>query len=468
MAKAKQNVVWQPQPGPQEAAIRASFIEELFFGGAAFGGKSDFLLGDFLSDVDQGAAWSGIIFRQTFPSLEGLIERSMEFYPSTGARWLEGKAEWRWENGATLKFRHMETAADFIKYQGHSYSWIGWDELVEFPPGANGGPSQCYTKMLSRLRGPAKNKRVRATGNPGGVGHQWVQSYFRIPAQMIYLSDVKPFVDAKTKHNVVFVPSRVEDNVIGITEDPGYMDRLEGVGDEELVRAWKLGDWSALVGAFFGGAWDKVDLVDSFDIPQSWRIYSGMDYGEASPTAWIMGAVDYDKNLWLINEYYKADRSASEHASEIRDMVDNYPYCAKKPSMNIADPSMFARRRLSNKEAQVHSASDVFRDHGMHLRPGNNQRVNGWRILRDLMVKGKLKIFSEWCPATIATLPVIPRDPKRPEDVQTDSEDHAADALRYLAVHIFGPGRSKKVKGVSESERVLDSLTPERTGMRYG
>ena len=45
-------MTWKPQPGPQEKAIRASFVNELFFGGARGGGKSEFLLGDFLADVD--------------------------------------------------------------------------------------------------------------------------------------------------------------------------------------------------------------------------------------------------------------------------------------------------------------------------------------------------------------------------------------------------------------------------------
>ena len=51
-------MTWRPQPGPQEAAIRASFVDELFFGGARGGGKSEYLLGDFLSDVDTyGEHW---------------------------------------------------------------------------------------------------------------------------------------------------------------------------------------------------------------------------------------------------------------------------------------------------------------------------------------------------------------------------------------------------------------------------
>ncbi len=59
--------VWEPQPGPQSLAIAAQFVGELMYGGARGGGKSDYLLGDFLQDVPQGAVWRGIIFRRSYP-----------------------------------------------------------------------------------------------------------------------------------------------------------------------------------------------------------------------------------------------------------------------------------------------------------------------------------------------------------------------------------------------------------------
>ena len=73
---AEAEFAWKPQVGPQSAAIRAAFVDELFYGGAAGGGKSDFLLGDFLQDVFQGAMWQGVLFRRSYPALDELVHRS--------------------------------------------------------------------------------------------------------------------------------------------------------------------------------------------------------------------------------------------------------------------------------------------------------------------------------------------------------------------------------------------------------
>ena len=460
MSKRVREVVWQPQEGPQEAAIRAPFVDELFYGGAAGGGKSDYLLGDYSMDLDQGAAWQGVLFRQSYPALEELVQRSHQIYPRLGAEYKVGASQWVWPSGASLKFRHMESVFDFTKYMGHQYAWIGWDELPEW------AQSDCYNRMKSRLRGVAHSKRIRSTGNPGGVGHNWVQEYFQIPDHFTTYKESRPFTDPKTEMLKLFIPSRVQDNKILLDADPNYVKRLAGVGDDELVKAWLEGDWSALVGAYFGGVWGKVELTESFDIPGSWPIFTGLDYGTTSPTAWLMGAVDFDKNLWLINEYYEADRSASEHAEQIVEAMKGYPYTQVRPSYNIADPSVFTRQRLT--EARSTAPSDIFREAGLYLKPGNNNRINGWRILRDAMARGRLRIFKDWCPNLIRTLPSLPRDERRPEDVNTDAEDHAADALRYMAVHVFGPGRMAETRPDTEGGRLIDQVMnpPERAG-RY-
>jgi len=83
MAKEKR-VIWTPQP--KQARALSCPVPELFFGGAAGGGKSDFLLADFLRGVEYGADHVGILFRKTYPQLEELIRRSHDIYRPMGAQ----------------------------------------------------------------------------------------------------------------------------------------------------------------------------------------------------------------------------------------------------------------------------------------------------------------------------------------------------------------------------------------------
>ena len=167
---------WKPQPGPQNEAILATWCDELFFGGARGGGKSDFLLGDFLQDVPKyGRHWQGVMFRRTYPELQNIIQRSHSIYPVTGGKWHEQSREWRWPNGAKLRMRYLERIADASRYQGHSYCWLGFDELPQWA-----GP-ESYDMLKACLRwaeADVPTKRIRSSGNPGGPGHSWVKKRF--------------------------------------------------------------------------------------------------------------------------------------------------------------------------------------------------------------------------------------------------------------------------------------------------
>src|SRR5215471_14749762 len=158
---------WQPQPGPQVDALLATWADELLYGGAAGGGKSDYLLGDFLQDVPTyGQAWRGVLFRRTYTELEELIQRSLEIYPQTGADYNIGNHVWTWPNGASLRLRYLEQDRHRTRYQGAQFTWIGWDELTQWKT------DKAYRYLRGRLRSAhdVSTKRIRAAANPGGEG----------------------------------------------------------------------------------------------------------------------------------------------------------------------------------------------------------------------------------------------------------------------------------------------------------
>lgn len=452
--------VWQPQPGPQEKAIRASFVPELFFGGARGGGKTSFLMGDFASDVQKyGSNWRGIILRRSYPELDEVVEEGKRvLYPAfPGTEYKVGVHEFRIPHATgtvTLRLRHMESEADADNYQGQSFSWIAFDELPNWP--SLGG----YNKLKACLRSAAgiENLRVRATGNPGGVGHQPVKQYFidAGPPETI-------IEDEQSKIPRMWIRSLVTDNKILLENDPGYIDRLKSVGDPELVRAWLEGDWSVSLGAYFTN-WTPKIAIPSFEIPDHWPLFGGLDYGESSPTSFGLYTVDYDGHIYRLCEYYVAGATASTHAYEIARMIASNPYTGgRSPSQIFADPSMWVKRRLT--EVVNQSPADVFSAQGLPLTKANNDRITGWRVINDLLAQEKFHCFTEWNDNMMKFMPSLPRSKTNPEDLDTKNEhDHCADELRYAVMHLYQPSRQRPSRNQNPffGNNVLDKVPVKR------
>lgn len=462
---------WTPQDGPQFDAVQAREITEMLYGGAAFGGKTDFLLGDFLQDVPvyQGA-WRGILFRKTMGELDDIIRRSHEIYPQTGAFYNESKATWRWPNGAYLRLRYLEQDRHKYRYQGHAYTWIGWDELTHW------ATDSAYRYLRSRLRSAAQDipvKRIRATANPGGPGHSWVKARFiaRAPGGYVLL------VDDETKTKLIFIPSRISDNKIGLRNDPGYPDRLKGMGSAALVRAMLEGDWDVIEGAFFDCWAHNKHVIRPFRIPPEWIRMRSADWGSYSPfcIGWYAIAQDdfkHPRQQGLIiprgamikyREWYgtrdpampglKGLKMSAEKVGQGITLLEDDD---EKISLAKIDPSTFKadggpsiaegiNKALFKKNRAAFAAADNTR---VSTRDGNDRRgpMGGWDQMRARLIGtagqddfgvvdwssgSPMLMFFNTCLASIRTIPTLQHDAVRPEDLDTHSEDHAADETRY-------------------------------------
>lgn len=455
--------IWAAQPGPQVDAILATWCPELFYGGAAGGGKSDYLLGDFLQDVPRyGAAWRGILFRRTYGELQDLIDRSHELYPQTGAKWNEQKHRWRWPNGATLRFRYLELDKHKSRYQGTSWTWIGWDELTQW---ATDGP---YRYLRARLRSKhnVPTKRIRSTANPGGPGHHWVKAYFITPARGGYV----PVINAETKERRIFIPARLTDNKILLKSDPFYKDRLKGLGSVALVKAWLEGDWDVVEGAYFD-CWRQRMIIPPCEFPRHWTRFRSGDWGSASPFSfgwWVVVQDDFrhPKTDRLIprgaivryREWYGSKNPALDGqrglkltADQVGERLVTIEKHDPKLSYGVLDPSAFNADKAPSGHFVGPSIAERINDKleaakliGFHR--ADNTRVSardskdrhgamsGWDQMRGRMVgrDGRPMIYCfETCVASIRTIPAMQHDPSYPEDVDTNSEDHAADDWRY-------------------------------------
>lgn len=451
-AKAQPTVAWAPQPGPQTEAITADWCPELFYGGAAGGGKSDFLLGDFLQDVTTyGQHWQGILFRRTYNELEDLIRRSRELFPTAGGSWHEQAKTWSWPNGASLRMRYIERDNDATRYQGHAFTWIGWDELTQWPTDYG------YRFLRGRLRSAhnVSTKRIRAAANPGGVGHHWVKAYFVDPAPGGY----EPVFDPVTKHRRMFIPAKLRDNKILLSSDPTYADRLKGLSSDAMVRAWLEGDWTVIEGAYFDcWRYDK-HVVEPFPVPPEWARFRAMDWGSARPFSvgwWAICPDDFTCGcapdgrsviprgaIVRYREWYGQSAinvglkmTTEEVASGIlsREGKDTLRY-------GVLDPACFREDGGPSIAERMNKVLIAARHRPFHA--ADNSRVpqrgsmGGWDQLRSRLVgvDGLPMIYCfNTCAASIRTIPALQHDPARMEDVNTESEDHAADEWRYACM----------------------------------
>jgi hypothetical protein len=454
-------VIWRPNPGPQNVFLSTAYREALY-GGAAGGGKSDALLIAAVRFIDQ-PDHNAVLFRRSYPVLRPLIERSRQIYPALRGSFNEAKHEWRFPSGATVILRYIERFSDVFNYQGDAFTFIGWDELTQLPADGLDGEerpiNQAYLYMMTRLRRRADSKvrlMVRATCNPGGVGHHWVKERFQIP------DDGGPSVvkDAKTGLHRAFIPARITDNPHLAGSE--YERTLEGLS-KDLKKALRDGRWDIYAGAMFSTFNPQVHVVDPFHIPAHWRRWRGADDGFAAPACVLWMTRDPDtRQVIVYQELYKAGMSPGVFAEKVKDLDGAQPVIDREDERDeiralsldgILDSAAFA----SNGQSEV-SRGDAMNRMGCRWKPA--MKGPGSRVLRvkathallepmkhDPKKRPGLVIFRN-CKNLIRTLPALPKDQTNAEDIDTDAEDHPFDALTYGLQYRPATATMQRVKGV--------------------
>ncbi len=475
MAKKKKEpaFVWSPQPGPQTYAITTkAFCDELLFGGSRGGGKSEFMLMDFMQDVKEWKGkWHGILFRRSYPQLDDIVQRAQEVYRIVFGQdgWRQGDYTYRFPGGSTLKFRHLDNDADAANYLGHSYGWVGFEELTQWP---TDGP---YKKLLATVRSTHKDlpKRIRATSNPGSVGHGWVKKRFIDPDK----NGSVLFREKKSGMTRMFIKSLVTDNKLLLQNDPGYIGRLvaAAAGNKQLLKAWLYGDWDVFFGQFFSSFDPNVHKADPLKVfsngkvPSHWRIEGSLDYGESSPTAFGLWATNEYGESYLLAEYYKAGLWLSEHVAGIWTLCQHCPYTeGRMPERIWSDPQIFYTRASANSASQNRMVSDVFKNDSrgqLKLVKSNRDRLSGWRFLKnelavkhgpegELIRRPKLYYLPECEEFEREMLGAVyaGSEENPSEDMDTDGSDHFCDSTRYFVMgshRAYVPKDKRQESGLS-------------------
>ena len=474
MPKAKiadpNRVVWQPQPRQADFMRRPEY--EALYGGAAGGGKSDALLAEALRQVHI-PYYRAILFRKTFPECSELIDRSIQIYRRAfpSAHYNDNKHFWLFPSGAKIYFGSMQHKKDRTKYQGKRYDFIGFDEVTHFEWDE-------YSYMFSRNRpgGPGTRVYIRATTNPGGIGHGWVKDRF--------ITAAPPMTPIKTQFNIegkkyiryrVFVPASVFDNKILLENDPNYVASL-GMLPEAEMKALLYGDWDSFSGQVFS-EWKNdpahyVDqewthVIEPFPIPKEWRRFRSFDFGYARPFSVGWWAVDYDGIAYRYRELYGCTNTPNtgikwtplQIAKKIREIEEKYE--KGNHIIGIADPSIWDASRGE-------SIATTMERTGVYWEPADNDRISGkmqfhYRLAFDEDGRPMTYIFRT-CKDFIRTIPNLVYDDLDVEDVDTDQEDHIYDEARYFYQMNPLPPR----KHVEPKARPYNPLETEEPVSKYG
>lgn len=447
-------VVWRPNPGPQTALLTCP-VPIVFYGGQRGGGKTDGLIGDWLAHAGRyGTRARGLLFRRTLVELDDVIERARAVLVPLGWSHNISKHEFRGPDNALLRLRYLERDADAAAYQGHSYTWIGGDEVGNFPS----------SKPIDLLSGTLRSAdgvpcTMRLTGNPGGPGHGWVKRRFIDP----HPEGLVPFTyEANGVHvEAVFIPSSLDDNpFLGVE----YERQLAAAtaGDEALYRAWRFGDWNAFVGQMY-----RLELGvhitpsrEPADYPHWTQWFATQDWGyvQGSYGLW---AVDGEGRIELVWELYDdlANRDVVQVAHTIHDAHRRHGW--PLPPTIHADEQMWQQHGSVNvslveeyrrawAKLVPNPPAIVEAEHGPGSRATKCALIHQWLATgTDRADTGQLQPWarpkmtvSARCVDTIRVLQEIPRDPKKPNDVDPRySDDHPHDMVGFAVASRPVPGK---------------------------
>lgn len=433
-------VVWSPQP--KQAVFMSRPEYEVLYGGAAGGGKSDAIVAEALRQVHI-PYYKGLILRRTFPQLHELIDKSYKLYPKVfpKAKFNRTEHTWIFPSGAKIIFGAMQYNHDKHKYQGQAYDYIAFDELTHFE-------REQYMYMLSRNRPNGSGTRcyIRASANPGGIGHGWVKERF--------ISAAPPMTPIKTETEVdgkkyvfsrLFVPATVFDNKKLMENDPLYVGRLSMMPEAEK-KALLYGDWDSFEGQVFT-EWRNAPehykdrrythVIEPFNIPRHWRRYRSFDFGYARPFSVQWWAVDLDGRAYLYRELYGCTKEPNvgvkwqpyEIAAKVKEIEQSE--MAGLHITGVADPSIWDESRGSDG-----TVNTMFERAGLYFEKGDNKRLPGkmqvhYRMAFDDEGVPMMYVFST-CKQFIRTITALVYDETDVEDIDTSQEDHEYDAMRYF------------------------------------
>lgn len=414
----------------RQSVFHTTVASEKLYGGAAGGGKTAAIVAESITLALEYSGISVNLFRRTIPELNRTIKaeivKQCHQYIKRGHMVWRGTSDGEHEgrsyvldNGSSIVLNYLDTDADVLKYQGAELPIIGVDELTQFPMAWIE-----YLLTRNRTSNPDWPTLFMAGTNPGGIGHGWVKKRYIDPVPPETINRVMlENGDVTTR---VFIPAKLTDHP-NEKFRKDYDRQLLTISDPLLRRALREGDWNVFAGQVFIEFRYDLHTCDPFIIPSHWQRWRSMDYGNHNCVLWYARDPQTDRiyvyREWRTDEFMPI----SEKARNIKQFEAN-----ESISYGLADPSIWNGQGDHNTGKSV---AEIFVENGIHWMPANNDRAAGKAAVHEKLAidkDGKPKlIFFRTCTNTIRTLPDLPYDKIKTDDVDTKADDHDYDTLRY-------------------------------------
>lgn len=447
---------------PRQASAFLSTATEILYGGAAGGGKSHFLRVAAITYCAEIPNLQVYLFRRLSEDIDKNHMSGASGFPSLLAEWVDAghvkinysKRHITFWNGSKIQLASVQYSKDLAKYQGAEIGLLLMDELTHFL-------DEQYRFLRGRVRlggtiVPEKYKhlfpRIICGSNPGSIGHNWVKAAFVDPAPPMALVQQD---DDEGGFLRQYIPAKLSDNATLMQTDPHYMRRLQGLGNPALIKAMAEGDWDIASGGIFDDLWStKHHVLAPFKIPATWRVDRAFDWGTSKPFAVLWFAESdgstitradgtqhtYPRgSVFVISEFYGWNGKPNEgcrmiNAEIARNIREKDNAMGRIVFPGPADNAIFNVQEGTSIADDMARAPNYIRWTRSDKNPGS--RVNGWEIIRKMLkqaIDGELPglFVFDTCRHTIRTLPTLPRHDTIDGDIDSDSEDHIGDALRY-------------------------------------
>lgn len=455
---------------PKQGMAFLSPAQEILYGGAAGGGKSHLMRVLAIALARQVPGLNIYLFRRLSSDLiKNHIEGTSGFRallaPLVQAKLIEivGDEVRFLETGAKIFLCHCKDEKDRFKYQGSEIHVLLIDELTHFT-------EKIYRFLRGRCRAIGlvlpKDFSIKFPGltfpkivvgaNPGGIGHGWVKRTFidnAIPMQ------IRMTPESEGGMLRQYIPARMDDNPTLMRDDPTYRARLRGLGSDALVRAMEQGDWGIIDGAFFDCWKAEKHQHRPFKIPDDWLRFASGDWGSARPFSfgwWAVAGEDFKTpgGFWLprgcmirYQEWYGCKKDASGisqdniglklPAETVGKRIAERESSMPKLAYRVLDPAAFSSDGGPSIAERLYTGSS----NKISFRKADNARIardgamGGWDQMRSRLIgdddERPMLITFDTCLDSIRTIPMLQHDENRIEDLNSDSEDHAADDWRY-------------------------------------